>query len=283
MQITIQDMERFTGLRASSNMRSVVEGLRQSGEFSGLERMHRLAHYIPQLLHESMNFRYDRELWGPTKAQARYDIRTDLGNTPQRDGDGKKYMGHTAIQITGKYNTEKFYKWCLDRFENVPNFVESPHLMNTDPWEGVGPIWYWDDGNPTNKSLNFLADRNDIRMITRRINGGYNGYTDRVNKYEKVAGNMLGFNSRSKDDVRGFQGRMGLVADGIMGPNTRGAMHKALLELPPFKLNDEPVEDDVEEVVEELVAEVDEKADLLKRIEGSLADIAAYTERLAKL
>nr|WP_234826056.1 hypothetical protein [Sinorhizobium meliloti] len=36
---------------------------------------------------------------GPTPAQQRYDTRTDLGNTPERDGDGCLYGGRTGMQL----------------------------------------------------------------------------------------------------------------------------------------------------------------------------------------
>jgi len=41
----------------------------------------RAAMFIAQLAHESGRFLYTREIWGPTKAQAGYDARADLGNT----------------------------------------------------------------------------------------------------------------------------------------------------------------------------------------------------------
>ena len=65
--------------------------------------------------------------------------------------------------------------------------------MNTDPWEGLGPIWYWDSGNPTGESLNVYADEANHEMVTRRINGGLNGYADRLARYTRAALVLLGF------------------------------------------------------------------------------------------
>ena len=53
----------------------------------------RIAAFLAQIGHESGSLRYAREIWGPTEAQKRYDQRTDLGNTPELDGDGKKFLG----------------------------------------------------------------------------------------------------------------------------------------------------------------------------------------------
>ncbi|WP_245440603.1 hypothetical protein [Neorhizobium sp. T25_13] len=71
-----------------SNVNSVLVALDKFGLGLGLNRPHRVAHYLAQLMHESGAFRFDQEIWGPTAAQARYDTRTDLGNTPAADGDG---------------------------------------------------------------------------------------------------------------------------------------------------------------------------------------------------
>ncbi len=90
---------------------------------------------------------------GPTDAQKRYDTRTDLGNTPQVDGDGKLYLGRTSGQLTGKGNYQAFCDWCVTRKLNPPDFVAKPDLLNNDPWEGLVPTWYWQSRN-----LNRWAD-----------------------------------------------------------------------------------------------------------------------------
>jgi len=46
----------------------------------------RVAAFIAQIGHESGQLKYMREIWGPTAAQARYEGRTDLGNTHPGDG-----------------------------------------------------------------------------------------------------------------------------------------------------------------------------------------------------
>lgn len=208
----------------NDNMRSVVAGLETRGEGAGLDRPHRLAQYVPQITHESGRFRYDREVWGPTPAQKRYDTRTDLGNTAARDGDGFKFRGRTAMQITGGHNTREFRDWCREVVDpHAPDFVANPDLMNTDPWEGLGPIWYWET-----RSLNRYADEGDAEMVTRRINGGLNGFEDRLQLLDRTSLILLGYRPI---DVRVFQDHAGLKVDGISGPRTRAAFHAALLEV----------------------------------------------------
>ena len=55
----------------------------------------------PRLLHESGGGRRMEELLGWA-----YEGRSDLGNT--QPGDGPKYKGAGYIQLTGRYNYQKF-------------------------------------------------------------------------------------------------------------------------------------------------------------------------------
>ncbi|SDJ25168.1 putative chitinase [Agrobacterium fabrum] len=219
-----------------SNLNSVMMALSKYGAGAGLNLPHRAVPYLSQLMHESGSFRYDREIWGPTPAQERYDTRTDLGNTPEKDGDGYKNRGRGPIQVTGAHNIRAFYQWCVRKGLNPPDFVKNPDLINTDPWEGLSAIWYWDEGNPDGKSLNRYADRNDPEMLTRRINGGLNGYADRLDYYTRLGLAVLGF---SVTDIIGLQnagqktGYYKGKLDGLDGPQTRAAIHLMLVDLSP--------------------------------------------------
>lgn len=231
-----------------SNLRSVKKGLESLSKDHELLQLQVLPHYLCQIMHESGSFKWDREIWGPTPAQKRYEGRKDLGNTQK--GDGKKFMGHTGIQITGRTNTTKFWKWCVRTFPNlkVPNFVEHPELMNMDPWEGLGPIWYWMEGNPKGKPLTPYALQNNITMITKLINGGKNGLEDRIDYYGRCALILLGY-QLNKGGIKKFQEEhpKAGVADGVIGDKTRHAMHLALGGENPFK--------EIERHVEETVVE----------------------------
>lgn len=223
MQITEQTLALIAGTGTSDNMRSTVEGLKRGGVGAGLERPHRLAMYLGQLSHESAGWKYDREIWGPSAAQKRYEGRADLGNT--QPGDGSRFRGRGPIQITGRSNYAQFTAWARKMDRDAPDFVATPDAVNIDPWEGLGPIWYWDTRN-----INTMADRGDYETVTRRINGGLNGYADRQQRYARAALVLMG---RKAADVRGYQMAVGLTPDGIAGPVTLASMHKALLSMPP--------------------------------------------------
>lgn len=207
------------------NARAIIVALDRYGARFGLDQPHRLAQFLAQLMHESLGFRYDREVWGPSAAQQRYDVRTDLGNSPARDGDGKLYMGRTGIQITGKANYAAFRDWCRANIDpKAPDFVATPDRVNTDPWEGLAPIWYW-----STRKLNRAADEGDAEMITRKINGGLNGYDDRLRRLARVSLVLLGY---GPEEVERFQRDAGVnLVDGVAGPKTRAALHQALIRL----------------------------------------------------
>lgn len=185
---------------------------------------HVQAHILAQVMHESGGLVFDREVWGPTAAQKGYEGRKDLGNTTK--GDGSKYRGYGPIQVTGRANTTAFHTWCTRRGLNPPDFIAKPELIATSPWAGWSVVWYWEAGNPTRKSLSRYADANDIEMITRRVNGGLNGYEDRLHYYDRAALVLLGY---APTNIKGFQRAAKLTADGISGPQTRAAMHLRLV------------------------------------------------------
>lgn len=119
----------------------------------------RLAHFMAQAAHETAGFRYTAEIWGPTPAQARYDTRTDLGNTAEVDGDGKLLRGRGIFQITGATNYRKYgARIGIDLMAN-PKLAAEPAIavkLACLFWSDVG--------------LNAYADQDDVLAVSRGIN-----------------------------------------------------------------------------------------------------------------
>jgi putative chitinase len=132
----------------------------------------RAAHFLGQVGHETGGLRWLEEIWGPTPAQRRYEGRRDLGNT--QPGDGYRFRGRGLFQLTGRANYERFA-----RAVNQPQIVDNPDLVATPYWAAQSAGWFWHVGNRTGRSLNELADCDDLRGITLVINGGLNGLEDR--------------------------------------------------------------------------------------------------------
>jgi predicted chitinase/LysM repeat protein len=95
-----------------------------------------------------------------------YEGRADLGNT--HPGDGPRYKGRGAIQLTGRANYANYgAKLGLDLI-NHPSRAADPSVAFLIAGQ------YWSD-----HGLNGLADQGDFVDITRRINGGTNGLSSR--------------------------------------------------------------------------------------------------------
>ncbi|CAI2798330.1 glycoside hydrolase family 19 protein [Pseudomonas fluorescens group sp.] len=133
----------------------------------------RVSAFIAQVGHESGQLRYVREIWGPTAQQAGYEGRADLGNTLK--GDGSKYRGRGLLQITGRAN----YAECGDALGL--DLVNQPTLLEQPQHAAMSAAWFW-----SAEGLNTLADQGAFVKITRRINGGLNGQTDRQALYAKA-------------------------------------------------------------------------------------------------
>lgn len=133
----------------------------------------RIAAFIAQVGHESGQLRYVREIWGPTKQQAEYEGRADLGNTVK--GDGSKYRGRGLIQVTGRAN----YAACGEALGL--DLISTPEMLELPQHAAMSAAWFW-----STRGLNTLADQGEFVKITRRINGGVNGLADRQALYEKA-------------------------------------------------------------------------------------------------
>lgn len=127
----------------------------------------RMAAFLAQLAHESADLRYMEEI---ASGEA-YEGRKDLGNV--NPGDGKRYKGRGPIQLTGRANY-KVYGELLDL-----DLVNAPEQAATKEVGFKIAALYWHI-----KKLNALADIGDMKTITKRINGGFNGLEDRLRRYE---------------------------------------------------------------------------------------------------
>jgi putative chitinase len=96
-----------------------------------------------------------------------------MGNGPEASGEGYKYRGRGAIQLTGKENYSKFAASLGMDLTAAVTYCET--------LEGAieSACWFW-----TTNKLNDIADKNDIVTLTKRINGGTIGLEDRKHHFE---------------------------------------------------------------------------------------------------
>jgi putative chitinase len=155
----------------------------------GIDTPLRQAAFLAQIGHESGGLQYASELWGPTLAQQRYEVRADLGNL--QPGDGRRFRGHGLIQITGRYNHARIRDRLRERFpdRDVPDFEVMPEALALREWAALSAADYWDEHN-----LNHWADLPDFDGVSDMINrgrktakeGDANGFADRLARYQSA-------------------------------------------------------------------------------------------------
>jgi putative chitinase len=98
-----------------------------------------------------------------------------MGNRDEASGDGYRFRGRGCIQLTGHAN---YYHAGQALGED---FVMQPELVATPMYAALSAGFFWN----THK-LNVLADARDIKMMTKRINGGFIGLADREKHYNQA-------------------------------------------------------------------------------------------------
>lgn len=137
----------------------------------------RKKHFLAQMSHESAGFRSMIELRSDASAEKKYGVGTRVGRIlgNKYKGDGAKFKGRGYIQLTGRYNYTHYGK------KIGVDLARNPELASDLDVALKVAAEYW-----VSKGLNELADKGDIRAITKRINGGYNGLKDRIYRYNKI-------------------------------------------------------------------------------------------------
>lgn len=210
---TLRQMMPAAGARLDAHLPYIVPAMAK-GEIKTPDR---IAAFLAQLAHESGEYRYMEELADGLD----YEGRTDLGNVYA--GDGMRYKGHGPIQITGRANHRACGQYLGLDLERDP-------LLLTRPEYGTASaVWFWTQGNGK-IDLNLLADRGWFKTITRVINGGLTGLSDRRNYWDRNRA-LLGLPMIDLDIeaevIKAFQRDRGLVADGVAGPKTFAAVRAA--------------------------------------------------------
>ena len=166
----------------------------------------RAAHFFGQTAHETGGFKAFSEnlnysakgLLGifkkyfPTEALAKeYERKPEkianrvyasrMGNGDEASGDGWKYRGRGALQLTGKANYEAFAKWM-----GKPELVANPDAVATEYAFDSARFFFernklWDicDKGVTDET---------ILALTKRVNGGTHGLEDRASRTKQYYG-----------------------------------------------------------------------------------------------
>jgi predicted chitinase len=125
----------------------------------------RIRHFLAQVGHESGGLRWMLEL----ASGDAYEGRQDLGNT--RTGDGRRFKGSGAIQLTGRYNYQRFADYIKD-----PDVMDGAAYVSARyPFTSAGFWWHLN-------AINAFVDQGaSCRQVSAKVNGRdpANGLADR--------------------------------------------------------------------------------------------------------
>ena len=200
VRVTLEEI-----LRLAPNARSSYrEAFRNSqpvfDQFGISETPLRVAHFMAQVLHESgglanqiesLNYSAERlpKVWpsrfkpsGPLDPADFAHNQQKLGNEVYggRMGnlgpnDGFTYRGRGLLQLTGRDSYQEATTILRAQNPAAPDFVATPDDVFGAEWCVAIAAAEW-----ASKGCNALADQDDIRKVTRAINGGLIGLSDRT-------------------------------------------------------------------------------------------------------
>jgi predicted chitinase len=106
-----------------------------------------------------------------------------LGNGDEASGDGYRYRGRGLVQLTGKANYAAFTEAHNVRdSDDLRDFVAEPDLLLSELKYAIeSAFYYWDA-----RTVNALADLDDLEGVTRAVNGGLNGLIDRGARLARI-------------------------------------------------------------------------------------------------
>lgn len=189
-----------SGGRQADIVAAIVSAAPQVLPGYGIRPLRRLAHFLAQLCHESDSWRTTVEY----ASGADYEGRANLGNT--EPGDGPRYRGRGLIQLTGRHN----YRWASGLLGI--DLVAAPEQAAEPALSLRIACLYWAD-----RDLNRLADANDLRGLTRLINGGTNGIAHRRQCHRRAVTALV---QQRLADLGHAPGPV----DGAHGPRTTAAL-----------------------------------------------------------
>jgi len=163
--------------------------LAESMEQFNINTEERISHFLAQLYHESLNLSKANEDLSYTaerlvKVYPKKFTTYEEAKPYQRNSKALSiklyngYHGRGLIQLTHKYN----YEACAK--DLGIDLINKPQLLEEPKYACLSACWFWNKNK-----LNNIADLGgveQVRKITRIINGGFNGLEDRTRLYLKA-------------------------------------------------------------------------------------------------
>lgn len=189
----------------AANIKGFVYTFNKYADFFGIDTALEVRHFLAQFAVESDQWNAFREY----ASGAAYEGRSDLGNVIK--GDGVRFPGRGGLQTTGRTNYTiagrqmlklPFLTAAEKALFEKDGILKHPELLEDPVWGTLSSFIYW-----TDKDLNSLCRPDNetviikrfngskwynyackpIEAITRKVNGGLNGFPERVKFYNLLS------------------------------------------------------------------------------------------------
>ena len=171
------------------------------------------AHFIAQIEAESDHFNTTVEY----ASGSAYEGRSDLGNT--KTGDGKLFKGRGLIQLTGRTNYTKYFKYLKKE-----SLISTPKIIGENieyTFDSAG--WYWVNGSAWG-DMNPKANEDDLISVSIGVNGGLNGYLHRKKNLKSILKKMkikTDCSNLKKDNIGIYKYDTSKIKDSEYGKKTK--------------------------------------------------------------
>jgi len=172
----------------------------ETGGFNTLNVTENLNYSTASLLPKNYSIFTMDTVANPTKKYAGYFINNPQGlanvamcckngNGDSTSGDGWKYRGRGIMQLTWKSNYQSFKTWFNNKYDPDRDFAGNPDLVSLiDTFAILSGLWYY----KTRVIDKITIDSNVlVKAVTKKINGGDNGLTDRQKRYDSAKAKII--------------------------------------------------------------------------------------------
>lgn len=162
--LTIDELAAIFPSRKKAQLEPFLAPINLMATTYQIDSCMRKAHALAQIGHESGSLRYRAEI-------------LPAGKTEEQAYAG--YKGRGLIQITFKAKYQEY-----GDYKGIDFLGENRLKLETHEYATDSAGWFWNFGSPY--TLNDYADKNDLILISTAINGGFNGFDDRLAIFKRA-------------------------------------------------------------------------------------------------
>lgn len=156
--ITLEELGAIAPNANKATLEQYLPAFNEGFREFGMTTCRQKAHFLAQCCHESMGLRRTTEIGGRNKPYA-------------------PWYGRGLIQLTWQDVYKKYGEYIGEDFESGEvarnKIAQYPHCVKS-------AFWFY----CVNKNVIKFAKNDDFNMVTALINGGFNGYNDRVECFD---------------------------------------------------------------------------------------------------